>query len=90
MDRLAYERVKKEIRSKDKGHRMICIGRERGEEVYLKLISSLETKRDGQATLLPRRTPYPLCRWLGGPRARADGHGKSRVHRISNSGPSTP
>jgi len=57
MDRIAYERVKKDIRIKDKGHGMTCIGRQRREkEVYLKLISSLETRRDVEATLPPRRT----------------------------------
>jgi len=91
MDRIAYERVKKEICSKDKGHRMTCIGKQGGEkEVYIKLIRSLETRRDFQATLHPGRTPYPLCRRLGGPRARLGGHGKSRVHRISTPGDRPP
>jgi len=91
MDRTAYERGKKEICSKDKGHRMTCTGEQGGEkEIYIKLIRSLETRRDVQANLHPGRTPYPLCMRLGGPRARLDGHRKSRVQRISTPGPSTP
>ena len=90
-DRIAYEHVKKEISSKDKGRGMTCIGRQRGEEeVHFKLIRSLETRKGVQANLPPRRTPYPLRRRLGGPRARLEGHGKSRVHRISTPKPSTP
>jgi hypothetical protein len=95
MDRIAYERVKKEISSKDNGRRMTCIGRQRGtqideKKVYLILIRRFETRRDAQATLTPERIIYPLCRRLGGPRALPDGHGKFRFHRISNPGPLTP
>lgn len=75
MDRIAYECVKKEIRSKDKGQRVTFIGRQRGEkEVYLKLIRSLETIRDVQVTLPPRKDPIPTvqeARWAPCPSGRA-------------------
>ena len=84
MDRIAYERVREEIRIKDKAE-------DKGEnEVYLQPVRSLSTRRDVPAALPPRRTPYPLCRMLGGPYAGLDEHGKLRVHRISTSGPSSP
>jgi hypothetical protein len=91
IERITYERVKEETRIKDKGYRMTCIGRQRGEkDVYLQPIRSLDTRRDVPASLPPGRTPIPLCRRLGGARAGLDRHRKSRVHRISKPVPSTP
>jgi len=47
-------------------------------------------QRQAPAALPPGKTRYPLCRRLGGPRTGLDGCGKSRPHRDSIPGPSSP